>query len=710
MSSVAPVLDDAKPGPAAIAASRLGTSHPLGATVGSDGVSFAVYARDATALEVLLFDAPDDDTPSATLALDATRDRTGPYWHTVVPGIASGQVYGYRANGPWEPARGQRFDPRRVLLDPYARGVAIPAGYRREVGEPTAGWVGRSPKSVAVDVSGYDWEGDRPLARPLRETIIYEAHLRGLTANPNSGVRPELRGTYRGLVEKIPYLVDLGVTAIELLPIHQFDRLAAPAGLINYWGYQTLAYFAPHAAYASVSGARAVVDEFRDMVKALHRAGIEVILDVVYNHTAEAGSDGPTLGFRGLADQDYYILTDGGARYADFSGCGNTLDASTSIVRRLILDSLRYWVAEMHVDGFRFDLAAILSRDWEGLPVLNPPLIWDIDTDPVLAGAKLIAEAWDAGGLYQVGSFAGDRWCEWNGRFRDDVRSFVKSDGGLTGHLVQRVLGSPDIYAARGRTAQTTVNFVACHDGFTLNDLVTYSQKHNEANGEGGRDGSDDNHSWDCGVEGPSDDPEVATLRARQVRNMLALTFLSMGVPMLQMGDEVRRTQGGNNNGYCHDDDTTWFDWSLVDRHADLLSFVRRLIELRRRFQLHIGDAGDRSLTEFLADANVELSGVRVGEPDLGPESRSIALTAHAGDAAAHLICNAFWEELEFQLPPSAEGRPWRCILDTSADGPHQVLGYDDAEASGATVRVGPRTIVCLVTSAGLSSGPGGSS
>ncbi len=678
---------------------RHGASHPLGATVDPGGVAFSLYAREATGMELLLFDAPGDDVPSMAITLDRRRDRTGPYWHTYVPGLRSGQVYAWRADGPWMPEVGLRFDVGRTLLDPYGRGVAVPPGYRRETGAATTGSVGRSMKSVVVDLSSYDWEGDRPIGRPLRDTIIYEAHVRGLTANPNSGLAPELRGTYRGIIEKIPYLVELGVTAIELLPVHQFDRLAAPDGLVNYWGYQTVSFFAPHAEYSSATGAQAVADEFRDMVKALHRAGLEVILDVVYNHTAEGGADGPTLSYRGLADRDYYVLEDGGARYADFTGCGNTLDAGDPITRRLILDSLRYWVREMHVDGFRFDLAAVLSRDRMGRPIPDPPLIWDIDTDPVLAGAKLIAEAWDAAGLYLVGSFAGDRWSEWNGRFRDDVRSFVKSDPGLTGAVAQRFLASPDIYGAEGRPPQTTINFVTCHDGFTLNDLVSYSQKHNEANGEAGRDGSDDNRSWGCGAEGPSDDIDVERLRSRQVRNLLALTVLSMGVPMLLMGDEVRRTQGGNNNAYCHDDATSWFDWADLERHGDVLAYTRSLIAARRHLQALLGDPGELSLTGMLEQARVELSGVRLGRPDLGPESRSLALTLRGDHLAVHLMCNAWWEPLDFELPPVGEGESgWRRFLDTSIPSPGELVADVDAARVGeATYRAGPRSVVCLI-------------
>ena len=406
---------------AASAAVAPGSSAPIGPTVTADGVNFSVFSQRATGMDLLLFDAPADDAPSTVLPLDRATNRTGGYWHGFVPGIGAGQVYAFRARGPWAPAAGVRFDERLVLLDPYGRGVAVPPGYARDLSPAAPDAIGRSMKSVVVDLSAYDWEGDRPLNRPLHDTVVYEAHVRGFTAHPNSGVTDARRGTYAGFIERIPYLVDLGVSAIELLPVFQFDRLAAPAGRPNYWGYQPVSYFAPHAPYSSRPDALGAADEFRDLVKALHRAGLEVILDVVYNHTAESGLDGPTFCFRGLANEEYYLL-DGRGGYADYSGTGNSLDANAAVVRRLIVDSLRFWVSEMHVDGFRFDLASVLSRDEDGRPLARPPILWDIDSDPVLSGTKLIAEAWDAAGLYQVGSFVGDRWVEWNGRFRDDVR------------------------------------------------------------------------------------------------------------------------------------------------------------------------------------------------------------------------------------------------------------------------------------------------
>jgi Type II secretory pathway, pullulanase PulA and related glycosidases len=593
-----------------------------------------------------------------------------------------------------------RFDPTRVLLDPYGRGVVLPEGYRR-VGPGVSDETAVPMKSVVVDPSLYDWEGDEPIGRSWRETIVYEAHLAGMTADPSSGVAPGRRGTYAGFIDKIPYLVDLGITAVELLPVFQFDPLAAPAGLVNYWGYQPVSFFAPHQQYASRSGVATAVDEFRDLVKALHRAGLEVILDVVYNHTAEVGADGPTFCFRGLANDDYYLLGADRRDYLDYSGTGNTLNTNGPIVRRLIVDSLRYWVQEMHVDGFRFDLAAVLSRDESGRPMADPPIIWEIETDPVLTGTKLIAEAWDAGGLYEVGSFVGDRWVEWNGRFRDDVRSFLKSDPGRVPAISQRLLGSPDIYGHKRLEPQANVNFVTCHDGFTLNDLVSYDAKHNEANGEGNRDGNDQNLSWNCGVEGPTTDPEIERLRRRQIKNFLVFDLLAVGAPMLLMGDEVRRTQSGNNNAYGHDDATSWFDWSGVERHADIHRFTKGLIRLRRQVATVLDMSGGAGLLDLLRNASFEWSGVRIGQPDMGDDSHSIALTLKADQGALHLIFNAYWEGLDFELPtPDAGSDGWRRIIDTNLEAPDD-LAFDFSEASEvgpSTYRTAPRSVVLLAT------------
>ena len=681
---------------AASAAVAPGRSFPIGPTVTAAGVNFSVFSQRATGMDLLLFDAPSDDAPSSVLPLERATNRTGGYWHGFVPGIGAGQVYAFRARGPWAPEAGVRFDQRLVLLDPYGRGVAVPPGYARDLSPAAPDAVGRSMKSVVVDLSTYDWEGDRPLNRPLHDTVVYEAHVRGFTAHPNSGVADARRGTYAGFIERIPYLVDLGVSAIELLPVFQFDRLAAPAGRPNYWGYQPVSYFAPHAPYSSRPDPLGAADEFRDLVKALHRAGLEVILDVVYNHTAESGLDGPTFCFRGLANEEYYLL-DGRGGYADYSGTGNSLDANAAVVRRLIVDSLRFWVSEMHVDGFRFDLASVLSRDEDGRPLARPPILWDIDSDPVLAGTKLIAEAWDAAGLYQVGSFVGDRWVEWNGRFRDDVRAFVRSDPGRVWSVSQRLIGSPDLYAHANREAQKTVNFVTCHDGFTLADLVSYDRKHNEANGEDNRDGTNDNLSWNGGAEGATDDPAILELRRRQAKNLLTLTLLAVGVPMLTMGDEVLRSQDGNNNAYGQDNELSWFDWSAVVREAGMLRFTASLIAARRRAQELLDLPIDVTLEELLATARIDWHGVALDRPDRSHDSRSLAVTVSGRSVALHIIANAYWEPLDFTLPHPAEGAVWQRILDTRLASPDDIrFGGEAPAVEASSYRVGPRSVVVL--------------
>jgi glycogen operon protein len=678
----------------------------LGARTTPDGVSFGLYAKRATGVDLLLFDAVDDRTPATVISLDRTTHETGGYWHVDVEPMHSGQLYGYRVHGPWAPAQGLRFDPSQSLLDPYARGVAVPDAYR-PVGAGQADPGSIPMKSVVIDVARYDWEGDQPLNRSFRDTIVYEAHVGGFTKDPASGVGADRRGTYLGFIEKIPYLVSLGITAVELLPVFEFDRFAAPAGLINYWGYQPVSFFAPHHGYAIRRDGDGPSDEFRDLVKALHRVGIEVILDVVFNHTAEGGADGPTFSFKGFANDDYYLL-DAAGNYVNDSGTGNTLNANNTIVRRLILDSLRYWVEEMHVDGFRFDLAAVLSRGQDGARLADPPTLWDIETDPVLAGTKLIAEAWDAGGLYEVGSFVGDRWVEWNGRFRDDARAFVKGDPGQARNVALRFLGSPDIYGPRDREPQVSLNFVTCHDGFTLNDLVSYNTKHNEANGEDNRDGSDQNESWNCGVEGPTGDPAIDGLRERQIKNFLVLNLFALGVPMLLMGDEVRRTQNGNNNDYCHDDPTAWFDWGAPDRNRDLLRFTRALVGLRRRFVANFDPTSETGLEDVLRNASIEWSGVTVGQPDLSADSHSIALTARVLGGALQLIFNAYWEPLDFELPdPGAETDGWQRVLDTSEPSPNDVVTDIAAAVTVAdSYHVGPRSIVVLAARRAIGAPP----
>ncbi len=680
-------------------------SSPLGATFVENGVNFSIFSRNAKAMEILFFDRQDDSKPSRIIKIDPWAGRTYHYWHLFVPNVQAGQIYGYRAQGPFEPGLGMRFDPDKILLDPYGRGVVVPKNYSRDAAKKQGDNTASAMKSVVVNPDTYDWEGDMPLKRPSSRTIVYEMHVRGFTRHPSSGLSEKKRGTYAGLIEKIPYLQQLGISAVELLPVFQFDAQDCPPGLVNYWGYQPVSFFSPHQAYSSRPEPLGPIDEFRDMVKALHQADIEVILDVVFNHTSEGGHTGPTLSFKGLDNPTYYILQQDQSRYADYTGCGNTLNANNPIVRRMIVDSIRYWVEQMHVDGFRFDLASILSRDESGQPMANPPVLWDLESDPVLAGTKFIAEAWDAAGLYQVGSFIGDSWKEWNGRFRDDTRSFFRGDNGTVARFADRFIGSPEIYGHKEREPEQSVNFVTCHDGFTLNDLVSYDSKHNEANGEENRDGSNDNLSWNCGVEGPTDNTAVEKLRNQQIKNYFTVTMLSIGVPMIVMGDEVRRTQKGNNNAYCLDNETTWFDWKLVKKHADLHRFVKLLIGRRRMRET--GHEQQRvSLNELIRQANKSWHGIKLNLPDWGPNSHSIAFTVELKEERilVHFIISAYWEALEFELPLLNNGKEkhWRRWIDTSLDSPNDIIeSQNSPEIEGYTYLTRPRSVVVLFANIG---------
>ena len=664
-------------------------------------MNFSIFSRHATGLELLFFDRADDSRPARVIRIDPAANRTYHYWHVFVPGAKPGQIYAYRAQGPTDPARGLRFDPAKVLLDAYSRRVIVPSSYRRETCRVEGDNTPTAMKSVVVDPAAYDWEGDEPLRRPAARTIVYEMHVRGFTQDPSSDLPESRRGTYAGLIEKIPYLQHLGITAVELLPVFQFDAQDSPPGRVNYWGYSPVSFFAPHQAYSSRQDPLGPVDEFRDMVKALHRAGIEVILDVVFNHTAESDHRGPTLCFRGLDNGAYYVLERDRSRYANYTGTGNTLNANHPIVRRMIVDSLRYWVETMHVDGFRFDLASILARDSSGHLMADPPVLWDIESDPRLAGTKFIAEAWDAAGLYQVGTFVGDSWKEWNGRFRDDARSFFRGEEGATRRFADRLIGSPEIYGHEQREPEQSVNFVACHDGFTLNDLVSYDRKHNEANGEDNQDGADDNRSWNCGIEGPTDDPAVERLRNRQVKNFLTVTLMSVGLPMILMGDEVRRTQHGNNNAYGQDNETSWFDWTLLTKHADVHRFVT-LLNARRLLRTVEHERARVSLSQLIQQANKAWHGVKLHQPDWHDCSHSIAFGVELKQERllGHFILNAYWEPLDFELPAADDGgaHPWRRWIDTSLDAPHDITHWETAPpVSGGMYQAEARSVVVLL-------------
>jgi isoamylase len=674
-----------------------GKPFPLGSALSGTGANFSVYSSQATEVQLVLFDSGLDARADRIFKLDASVNRTAHYWHIFADGVRPGQRYGYRMDGPHNPEEGLRFNSDKLLLDPYGRAVET-AGYRRGAAVDAGDNQTEAFKSVVTDTSAYDWEDDQLPQRPFSETVIYELHVGGFTKHPNSGVTPAKRGTFAGLVEKIPYLKDLGITAVELMPVFQFDVQDAPDGLTNYWGYSSVSFFAPHLAYSSGSDPLACLDEFRDMVKALHRADIEVILDVVYNHSPEGNEKGPTLSYRGLDNPAYYILSEDRSRYADFTGTGNTLSGNSSVLRRLILDSLRYWASEMHVDGFRFDLASVLSRNPDGTVLENAPVLMDIASDPHLAGMKLMAEAWDAAGLYQVGSFVGDRWKEWNGKFRDDLQGFIKGDPGKIVSLRQRLLGSPDLYEKGKYPPEQSVNFAACHDGFTLNDLVSYDHEHNEANLEQNGSSNSNKLSWNCGAEGPTQDSAVEELRNRQIRNALTLTFFSLGTPLLLMGDEVRRTQQGNSNGYCQDNEISWFDWSLCASNAALFRFAKVLIGFHKH---RLPDSEGRMLTlaQFLQACRVEWHGVELCNPDISESSHSLAATGYKPDGSAfHLMVSEYWEPLLFSLPAPIPGAgPWLRKIDTSLKSPNDIEESPVIAGEDGHYLVSPRSVVLLL-------------
>ena len=663
-----------------------GESFPLGATVYPNGVNFCVFSQNAEAIELLLFDTANAARPAQIIKLDPILNKTYYYWHVFVSGIKAGQIYAYRAYGQFAPERGYRFDSTKVLLDPYARAIVGDENYDRVSASRPGDNCAQALKGVVVDPNTYDWEGDRHPRIPYASSVIYELHVGGFTRHPNSGVSPEKRGTYAGIIEKIPYLKELGVTAVELLPVHQFDPQDVRPGLTNYWGYSTIGFFAPHRGYSSQRAPLSAVDEFRDMVKALHRAGIEVILDVVFNHTAEGNHQGPTLSFRGLDNPTYYILEDDPTYYKNYSGCGNTFKGNHPIVGRLIRDSLRYWVEEMHVDGFRFDLATVLARNIFGQPIKegtgSMSILSIIEADPILAGTKLIAEAWDAAGLYGVGKFVelADWFAEWNGPFRDDVRRFVKSDRGSINAVAARILASPDIYSRPDTDINRSVNFITCHDGFTLNDLVSYNRKHNLANGEDNCDGANDNFSWNCGVEGATDDPAIEQLRSQQIKNFFTILSISQGTPMLLMGDEVRRTQLGNNNAYCQDNELSWFDWSLVTKHDGLLRFVKKLIHFIQGLAIFRQEKF-LEVTHASSEPHLIWHGQHLGQPDWRQDARHLAfsLCHPANGERLHIILNAYWEPLNFELPPLGSGNYWHRIIDTALPAPDD---FSDLEAA----------------------------
>lgn len=668
----APVLDrePKELPPLALRTSR-GYCCPFGPTQRNGGVNFAVFSRHAHRVNLVLF-KDGQEAPLAEIPLDPTINKTGDVWHILVRGLPLDLHYAYRIWGPFVPHHGHRFNPGAVVFDPYA--PALSGGYPWGVHDQTANGT-CLPRRGRLVFDDFDWQDDVPPNTPMAQTVLYELHVRGFTRHGSSRVQHP--GTFLALCEKVPYLKSLGVTAVQLMPVLEFDELDQThkhphtgQSLKNYWGYSPLSFFAPKASYAARPGDQ--VREFKQMVKEFHQAGIEVILDVVYNHTGEGNEHGPTLSFRGLDNVIYYML-DRYGRYYNFSGCGNTLNCNHPLVRDLIIDSLNYLVTELHVDGFRFDLASILGRGAEGRVLDDPPLIQHIAEHPRLAGTKLIAEAWDAAGLSQLGKFpAWGRWAELNGLFRDDVRRFVRSEPNMADALARRICGSCDIYSKSSRHPHHSINFVTCHDGFTLNDLVSYNHKHNWENGEGGRDGWNDNFSYNCGVEGPTDNWHINALRQRQMRNFMSVLFIAQGVPLLLMGDEIGRTQRGNNNSYCQDNEISWMDWSLAEKNAGLLRFTRMMIAMRKwYFALNREDFTNR----------ITWHGTQVGQPDWTGQARTLAfyMSGRTKQPDLYVMFNAHWEGQRFSLP-SHDGRwDWRRLVDTNLQSPHDILEEKDA-------------------------------
>jgi isoamylase len=653
---------------------RRGHPLPFGATIEPGGVNFSVYSSYCTSCTLVLFEKRGTEPIAEIPFPDAYR--IGNTYSMIVFGLDYENLeYGYRMDGPNDFQQGHWFDKSKVLLDPYARIIS-----GRDSWGIQPDWNDIYQHRSRLSFDDFDWESDRPLEIPHEDCIIYEMHVRSFTKHQSSGVKENWKGTFAGIREKIPYLKELGVNSVELMPIYEFDeyensRTSPITGetLYNYWGYSTVGFFAPKAGYAATGKLGMQVDEVKNLVKELHKNGIEVILDVVFNHTAEGNEQGPTISFRGLDNKTYYMLTPEGY-FFNFSGCGNTLNCNNPVVRNMVLDCLRYWASEYHIDGFRFDLASILGRDPLGYPLANPPLLEQLAFDPILARCKLIAEAWDAGGLYQVGSFpAYGRWAEWNGKYRDCIRKFIKGDRGTAGEMAQRLQGSPDLYASSGRAPATSINFITAHDGFTLMDLVSYDHKHNEANGENGNDGSDDNDSWNCGWEGESDDWGINALRHRQIKNAIALLLISQGVPMILMGDEMGRTQYGNNNTYCHDNSLNWLDWNLIEKNADIFHFVKQMISFRHAHPVLRNHSHFRN-HDYVGSGYADISwhGTKAWNADWSENNQVLAFMLcgkHAKEGTTqdnyiYVAVNMHWDSLWFELP-QVSGLNWHVFANT---------------------------------------------
>ncbi|WP_435015726.1 glycogen debranching protein GlgX [Tundrisphaera sp. TA3] len=711
--------------------------EPLGPTVTPGGINFAIHSAGATRVELLLFDNITDQRPSQVIPLSADSNRTGDVWHIFVAGLPNRTLYNYRVDGPYNPASdGSRFNAAKVLLDPYAPAVTgdyywrtgdalgydntIPGDPERHLRPSAVMNVEGAPRCVAY-LSDFDWQGDKHPDHPIEHSIIYEVHVRGFTRHHSS--ESDMGGTYRGFIEKIPYLNELGITAVELMPVMEYDQFDCPfrdpftgERLTNAWGYNTTAFFAPESSYSYYGKLGSQIDEFKMLVRELHKNNIEVILDVVFNHTREGNHFGPSISFKGLDNQAYYMLVpDKPEFYMDFTGCGNTMNCNHPVVRKFILDCLRYWVTEMHVDGFRFDLAAVFAIDVDLQEKGKTPIIEEIETDPVLSRIKLIAEPWSIS-QYRLGSFSDRRWAEWNGKYRDTVRKWLKGDAGVASELGARVTGSYDLFGsseADMRTPYHSINFVTCHDGFTLNDLVSFNEKHNERNGEGNRDGANDNESWNCGYEGfveesdlPDEEKErIEALRKQQIKNALSILFLSQGTPMLLYGDEMRRTAEGDNNTVFQDNHLNWINWENTKRHAEILRFTQLLIAFRKRHQFtrdwhYMSSDSDEAMTPL---RTITWHGVKPNEPDFSDSSRFVAWmleafeTSDRADVPIFVASNTFWEPIDIELPPTPKRR-WYRVIDTSLPTGQDILPEEEAAFLGElNYTVSPRTTVVLI-------------
>ena len=686
---------------------RAGSPLPLGTKEKGRGVNFAIFSRHASRVRLELFDHPEDAMPTRVIDLDSTHNRTGDVWHVWVKEIAPGQLYAYRVDGPYEPSEGHRFNFNKLLLDPFATAItqsppwdfASARGYDPLAPEPdlTLSQLDDSksmPKCVFVN-EHFKWAGDQPLRYSWSKTVIYETHIRGFTIHRNSGVNHP--GTYRGLIEKIPYFKKLGITAVELMPVQEFNETSMTRRnpqtnqpLSNYWGYDPVVFCAPKASYSSSGDLGQQKLEFEEMVHAFHKAGIELILDVVFNHTAEGNELGPTLCFRGMDNSIFYTLQDNKRYYKNYTGTGNTVNANHPVVRDFILDALRYWTVEMHIDGFRFDLASVLGRDETGRLLANAPLLESIAEDPILRDVKIIAEAWDAAGAYEVGSFSERRWAEWNGRYRDDVRRFWRGDDGMLGLFASRICGSADIYTKSGKGPEGSINFITCHDGFTLNDLVSYRDKHNEANGENNLDGTDANFSENYGVEGATTNAKIETVRKIQIKNFLLTLLISRRVPMLLGGDE-----GGNNNAYCQDNETSWYDWSFLEQYKEIFRFTYGMIALRRTHPI-------LSKEQFYSDAEIQWFDRRGGSPNWSePKEKLLACLIHEDEQhALYLMFNAGTDAIDFSLPPIQPDVHWHLGVDTSREAPQDIYaeGKEPLLEDSQSYRLNPGSSAILLT------------